>query len=145
MRQILVMMSLLIGLGAPWTVAATTRNDVTADDQAAIHAVVQLQLDALAEDDATSAFEMATSATRSKLGDADRFMRLVKEHYSPVYRHERALFSPTEEINGDTIQIVRLTDLDSQVWLAVYRMQRDEDGNWKIDGCLLFKTSSVSV
>lgn len=145
MKRMLVVISLLLGVAAPWFSKASPMDGLDMDDATAIHAVVQSQLDALAEDDAVSAFALATPATRIQIGSPDNFLRLIKEQYSPIYRHQRALFSKPEVVNGDTIQMVRLTDGDSHVWLAIFRMQRESGDGWKIDGCQLLETTSVSI
>ena len=106
---------------------------------------VETQLDAFAEDDAVGAFELATSDTQTKIGSPDNFLHLVKKHYNPIYRHQIVIFSSPEVIEGETIQLVRVTDRDSHVWLAIYRMQRETDGSWKIDGCQLLETTSISI
>ena len=147
MRHLLMKIGLLFGL---WLGASCLLGDAMAAamspaDEKAIHTVVQSQLDALAGDDAVSAFALATPATRVQFGSPDNFLHIVKKHYSPIYSHRLALFSDPEVIDGTPIQIVRLTDRDSRVWLAVYKMQRDNDGSWKIDGCQLLETTSVSI
>jgi hypothetical protein len=144
-RRWLVIMSLLLGLGMPcWTngVMAASIDDV---DAKAIQTVVQSQLNAFAEDDAARAFALATAETRSLIGSADDFLRMIKEEYEPIYRHRRAIYSDPEVIDGNTIQMVRVTDRDNHVWVAIFKMQREADGNWKIDGCQLLQTTSVSV
>lgn len=146
MKHLMVVTSLLLGLLMPaWTTGAAVTEEISADDAIAIHVAVQTQLDAFAEDDAASAFELATSDTQTKIGSADNFLHLVKKHYNPIYRHQIVIFSRPEVIEGETIQLVRVTDRDSHVWLALYHMQRETDGRWKIDGCQLFETTSISI
>lgn len=147
MKRILILAGLLVGLaGNGWTreppLAPST---VSASDAIAIHIAVQSQLEALAEDDAAGAFALATKDTQSKIGSPERFLDLVKEHYTPMYRHQFALFSNPEVIDGQTIQVVRLTDPDRKVWVAVYRMEPAGDGTWKIDGCQLLETTTIAV
>lgn len=128
-----------------WTTASLASDAVSKVDAKAIHVVVKSQLDAFSKDDAVRAFDLATSSTRAQIGSPDRFLRLVKEQYDAIYRHRVAIFANPEVIDGNTIQTVRLTDRDGQVWVAMYKMRREQDGKWKIDGCQLFGTTSVSV
>lgn len=145
MKRLLATASLLIGLGAPWWNSALAINDITTADAIAIHEVVQSQLEALSNDDAVSAFELATPEKRMLIGSPDNFLRLIKEEYNPIYRYQRVIFSKPEVINGDAIQVVRVTDGTSRVWLAVFWMQQGEDSMWRIDGCQLLETTSVSI
>jgi hypothetical protein len=115
------------------------------DDMTAIQSAVQSQIDALVNDDADIAFELATPSTRTRLGTPDNFLRIIKEQYDPVYRHRLALYSDPKVIEGNVFQTVRLTDLDNRVWVAIYLMHKDEKGQWKIEGCQLVETPVVSV
>jgi hypothetical protein len=146
MKRLLAMAMLLIGLGASWGVSAAEPIDnITTEDATAIHEVVQSQLDALAKDDAAGAFALTTPAKRMQIGTADDFLRMIKEQYTPIYRPQLAIFSKPEVVHGNAIQMVRLTDGYSHVWLAVFWMQQDEESRWKIDGCQLLETTSISI
>jgi hypothetical protein len=146
MKRWLAIAILLIGLGAPWgTFGAEPISDITTADAIAIRTVVQSQLEALAEDDATSAFELTTPTKRMQIGSADNFLRMIKEQYTPIYRPQLALFSKPQVIDGNAIQVVRLTDDNRHVWVAIFWMQQGEDSNWKIDGCQLLETTSLSI
>jgi len=145
MKRLLATASLLVGLGAPWWSSAWAIDDITTADAIAIHEAVQSQLEALSNDDAVSAFELATPEKRMLIGSPDNFLRLIKEEYNPIYRYQRVIFSKPEVINGDAIQVVRVTDSTSRVWLAVFWMQQGEDSAWRIDGCQLLQTTSISI
>jgi hypothetical protein len=124
---------------------SASASEVSAADAKAIREVVQSQFDAFEDDDAPAAFALTSQASRSRLGSPDEFLRLIKEQYGPIYRHRTALFSGPQVIGADTLLIVRLTSPDSHVWIAIYRMEREPDGKWKIDGCHLLQTTSVSI
>jgi hypothetical protein len=136
--------SLLIALGLPLGSNAFAQ-PVEARDAKHIQAVVKSHLKALAEDDAPRAFAAATSETREQLGSPENFLALIKEEYSPIYHNRQALFVPAEVIDGQTIQVARVTGSDNRVWVALFRMERDEDDSWKIAGCQLLETTSVSI
>ncbi len=147
MKRLVVGMGLLLILSTTgWTHdVAVADEGISPADAVAIHVVVQTQLDAFAEDDAVGAFELATVDTQTKVGSADNFLHLVKKHYNPIYRSQIVIFSQPEVIEGETIQLVRVTDRDSHVWLAIYHMQQEADGSWKIDNCQLLETTSISI
>lgn len=143
-RWFFAMLILLAGLALPLSSAAAV-DEVSQEDQLAIKAVVASQLEALAADNADAAFALATADTRSRLRNSDTFLQIIKQQFTPIYRHQRALFSAPEVIAGRMVQIVRLTDSESSVWLAIYQMQKESDGQWKIAGCRLIETTTVSV
>ncbi|RJG06837.1 DUF4864 domain-containing protein [Noviherbaspirillum cavernae] len=146
MKIFLATTVLLFGLGLlPQHGNTEPIDEITTADAIAIHAAVQSQLEALAQDDATSAFEMTSLAKRMQIGTPDNFMRMIKNQYTPIYRAVGLIFSRPEMLHGDPIQVVRITDSNSHVWLAIFWMQQDEDSNWKIDGCQMFETDSISI
>lgn len=145
MKRLFAMASLLLGLAGSCWAETGTADPIKAEDAAAIHQVVQSQLEALSKDDAAGAFELATPEKRTLIGDADSFLRLIKEEYNPIYRFQQVIFSEPTRVDGDAIQVVRVTDSTSRVWLAVFWMQQGEDRSWKIDGCELLPTEAVSV
>jgi hypothetical protein len=142
-RRVLILPGILLALLMFWRDVAA--DPVSSSDAQAIHDVVQSQLDAFSEDDASRAFSLATEHMRALIGTPDRFLQMIKDQYPPVYRNRLALFSQPERIDGHTVIIVRLTDSDNLVWLAVYELAREADGAWKIEGCNLVETTTVSV
>lgn len=145
MRRLIVMATLFAMVVMPFSTVQSMAASVPPDDVASIQQAIRGQLHALAEDDAESAFELITPSIRSQMGTPENFLRIIKEEYSPIYRHLVVIFSAPQALGDAIIQIVRLTDRESRVWLAIYNMQRDMTGNWKIDGCQLMETSVVSV
>lgn len=143
MKRLSAMASLLFALLAPsW---GNAMDNITTADAIAIREAVEAQLHALANDDASSAFELATQEKRMLIGSPDNFLRIIKEQYNPIYHYQSVIFSRAEVVDGNPIQIVRVADNDGKVWVAVFWMQQEEGSNWKIDGCQLFETSSVST
>lgn len=111
----------------------------------AVTLVVQSQLHAFAEDDAETAFNLATESTQSLARTPNDFLKVIKQRFTPIYRHRHALFSEPEIIEGHALQIVQLIDHDNLVWIAIYEVEREADGKWKIDGCQLFETNNMSI
>ncbi|MBI1891492.1 MAG: DUF4864 domain-containing protein [Burkholderiales bacterium] len=143
-HRMLVILRLATLLIASISISAWSA-ELTSSEVTAIQKTVRQQIDALANDDALGAFALTSTDTRTRIGTPDDFLRLIKEEYDPVYRHRLALYSPPQIVNGKTYQLVRLTDLDSRVWIAIYLLDRDEVGDWKIEGCQLVETTTVAV
>jgi hypothetical protein len=130
-RAVLLLLCLFGG------VASSTAAEVSSKDSAAIRAVIREQLDALARDDAVRAFALATSGIRARFGTPRAFMDMVRSQYAVVYRPQRVDFDKPVTIEGQVMQPVRLLDAKGEPWLALYPMQRQRDGSWRIDGCQL--------
>ncbi len=87
--------------------------------------------------DAARAFSLATPGIRATFGDAETFMNMVRRSYAVVYRPKSVAFDAPLLIAGELVQPVRLTDAEGHAWLAVYPMQRQPDGSWRTNGCVL--------
>ncbi|HTP97096.1 MAG TPA: DUF4864 domain-containing protein [Burkholderiales bacterium] len=127
---------------------------VCADDSApalarldwdAIREVISRQLDAFRRDDEAEAFSYASPGIRRLFGDARSFMLMVREGYAAVYRPRAVKFLEPAVIDGKPIQAVQVIAPDGRIVVALYSMQRQPDGSWKIDGCQLAPSRSVST
>jgi hypothetical protein len=109
----------------------------------AIQSIIQAQLDAFQKDDAEKAFSYAAPAIRKRFGTAERFMTMVRESYAILYRPASVQFLPPAIIDGETIQALRVVGRDGTVKVALYFMERQADGSWKIKACELAPSAAV--
>jgi hypothetical protein len=140
-----VIRSFLLALLFLGVSSAASADDVSAADAAAIRAVVEQQLDAFARDDARRAFALATNAIRARFGTAQAFMAMVRDDYPVVYRPRRVDFDKPVVIEGEIMQPVRMIDGDGAAWMALYPMQRQSNGTWRINGCQLARMAGRQV
>lgn len=115
------------------------------DDAKEIRKVIESQLQAVSHDDAEMAFSFATASSQDQLGSPDDFMELIRHEFPMIYRHRHVIFEDPDIDVSHATQIVQLTDENNSVWIGVYRMLREKDGAWKIAGCQLIETASVSI
>lgn len=93
-----------------------------------IRAVIEAQLAAFAADDAVKAFSFASPTIQRMFGTPEDFLMMLRTGYPVVYRPSSVLFHPLEVVDGEPIQVVQMSDATGQVWLAVYKMQRQPGG-----------------
>ncbi len=123
------------GAQAPQRLAQAPQLSLSPADALSVKATVEAQLAAMADDDAERAFGYATPALRRQFGNAQNFMALVQQGYPMVIRPAAAVFFvPLPEGLG-VLQQVQLRDPDGRLWLASYRLARQPDGSWRIEGC----------
>jgi hypothetical protein len=106
-------------------------------DAAAIRAVIEAQIAAFRADDGAAAFAFASPEIQSLFGDAERFMAMVRDGYQPVYRPRSVEFRDLILEQGRPTQRVLVVGPDGVPVVARYFMQRQPDGSWRIDGCVL--------
>ena len=127
------------------TSAAARPLPVSATDMRSARAVVQAQLDAFAADDGPRAFSLATQNLRQMFGSPERFMAMVRTGYPVVYRPASVAFLIPEWLDRELIQGVHFTDEAGGLWLAIYRLQRQRDNSWRINGCELVESRASTT
>jgi hypothetical protein len=109
-------------------------------DRDAIQGVIRQQIQAFRRDDPAAAFAFAAPPIQQMFGDAERFMDMVREAYAPVYRPREVTFGELVTIDGELVQKVELVGPEGEAVLALYTMQRQPDGSWRINGCTLTRS-----
>ena len=103
----------------------------------AIQKVVGDQLTALKAGDATKAMTYAAPGIRDQFGTPENFLRMVRTSYAPLLDARYTHFLEGAIVDGATIQPLRLVLADNTVLVALYQMQKQSDGRWRIAGCVL--------
>src|SRR5512132_4275143 len=116
---------------------ASAQPTITATDARAVREVIEAQLDAFQKDDAPRAFSYATAGIREAFRTPENFLEMVRTSYPAVYRPKTVKFEAPQLIDDVLVQPVRLTDGDGRAWIALYPMQLEPDGTWRINGCQL--------
>jgi Domain of unknown function (DUF4864) len=106
-----------------------------AADWTAIKAVIANQRNALKTGDAAKAFSYASPGIRDQFENATAFIAMVRAAYSALITARYTEFLDGAVIDGAVIQPLRLIDTDNTVRVALYIMERQRDGTWRISGC----------
>ena len=115
-------------------------------DQQVIQQTIEAQLNAFARDDEATAYAQAAPIVKQAFPTVEIFMTMVKKGYTPVYRNTARNFGQLfEDNNGRPTMRVVLTAEDGKRYEAIYAMQKQEDGTWKIAGCALILIPGVDV
>ena len=109
----------------------------------AVKETVQAQLAAFADGDASRAFSYAAPAIRAMFQTPENFMAMVQQAYPVVYRPANVLFLAAKGLDPAAVQPVRMRDQGGQSWLATYQLERQADGPWLINACVLVRDRST--
>jgi hypothetical protein len=73
-------------------------------------------------------------------------MAMVKDAYKPVYRPRSIAMGEFRDTpDGGMSLSVRLQDLDGADWVALYTLEQQADGTWRISACYLTKEPGQAV
>ena len=130
---------LLVSLGlAPAAIADNHPSPaVTVEDRIVIERVIREQLAAFKADDDTSAFAQASPGIQRKFGTPEAFMLMVRRNYQAVYRPLSVSFGELAVGTLGPIQPVSIVGPNAVAFTALYLMERQADGTWKIGGCFV--------
>ena len=134
MRAIALLAVILLGLAAPARAG---------EDVAAAQGVIRSQADAFGRDDAATAYSYAAPAIHDMYPQADIFMSMVRRSFAPVYRHKSFEFGEARVEGNWIAQRVHIVDASGEAWEALYTLEAQPDGTFKITGCSLLKAGQA--
>jgi hypothetical protein len=133
-------MATVLALNVFWMAPAKAANENE------IRAVIETQLDAFARDDGPGAYAQAAPMVQMIFPTVDGFMAMVKRGYQPVYRNSSRSFGEVfTDPTGRPAMRVGLVGADGQRYEALYSMEQQKDGSWKIAGCAIALVPSQEV
>jgi hypothetical protein len=144
LRAVIWLAILACAFGSAWPIPSSraTGSDTRvaepsmhAADWTAIKKVIAEQRSALKSGNAAKAFSYASPAIRDQFGDAAAFIDMVRATYSALLTARYTEFLEGAVIDGTVIQPLRLIDADNTVRVALYVMERQDNGTWRISGC----------
>lgn len=118
---------------------------LSAPEREAIQGVISAQMRAFAADNGPAAFAFAAPGIQAQFGDAANFLAMVRRGYQPVYRPRSVAFGPLVVLDGQTVQKVELIGPDGAGTTALYFMEHEADGAWRIKGCVLTASQSLGA
>lgn len=123
--------------------ACLVATDARAADEAArdaARATVERQIEAFRRDDAATAYAQAAPQIQSLFPSPETFLAMVRQGYGAVYRARRFSVDRIEEAGDDGLALgVTIQDEAGADWAALYSLQNQPDGAWRITGCRLVK------
>ncbi|MEO0544351.1 MAG: DUF4864 domain-containing protein [Pseudomonadota bacterium] len=132
LSQIAAVTVLLVGLNLIPTKAVADEN--------AARAIISQQLESFLAGDFENAYSYASPNIKRLFPTLNQFMSMVQSGYLPVLRPGNYAFGRVETApDGRVLQEVTIRAPDGSDWTALYYMQQQEDGSWKVDGVSLRK------
>ena len=114
-----------------------------ADDVATAQSIIRAQEQAFSRGDAATAYSHAAPEIKQLFPEAEIFMQMVQQTYTPVYRHKSFEFGEARSAGGRIAQRVHIVDDNGEAWEAMYTLEQQPDGTLKITGCSLLKAGQA--
>lgn len=112
----------------------------------AAQSTIQAQIEAFLSGDDAAAYSHAAPGIQRIFPNQERFMRMVRETYPAVHRPRSFAFGPGESDGaGAVIQRVELIGPDGRGYEAVYTLELQPDGRYRITGVHLRESQSLGT
>jgi len=111
-------------------------DEFSAIDKGKIEDAVRAEVRALVARDAKRAFAKLTPSTQSFFGRPDKFLQAVADELPPILVTKKFSFLGIDR-TGATNSEVLITDVFGQEWLADFEVERQENGDWRVKGCVV--------
>ena len=107
--------------------------------------VIRGQIEAFRTGDDARAFSFASPNIQRMFGTSDRFISMVKQGYQPVYAPRDFTFGRAVDRDGTVFQEVLVTGPKGKEWIALYTLERQQDGSLRISGCRIAEHEAFAI
>ena len=126
--------------------AASLADSVSVVDKAEFQRIITAQITAFRADDGPAAYDFAAPVVRNIFPTPEIFMTMVKQGYPQVYRPQsfkftEALIDPV----GRPAQKMIVVGPDGKSYIALYSMEKQPNGTWRISGCTLLEIPGLDA
>ena len=137
--KIVVLLTTMLVLSTA-AIAQTNQNQLSASQL-----VVENQIKAFHQRQHEEAFNYAAPALRIVFRDVENFIRMVKRGYNPIYAAQNWSFGRSRTEGEKNHHEVLISGPNGGEWTALYTLQKQIDGMWKIVGVQLLKSTGKST
>lgn len=142
MRFLAALLALVAGVAFAAPPAEPT---LPATEWTAIRKVIGDQLVALKAGDGAKAMTYAAPGIQAQFGTPENFLRMVREGYAALLDARHTRFLQGAVIDDAVVQPLRLVLPNDTVLVALYQMQKQPDGRWRIAGCVIAPSTVQST
>ena len=125
---------------------AVFAQSISETEKSEFQRIITAQISAFRADDGPTAYSFAAPVVRNIFPTPEIFMSMVKQGYPQVYRPQafnftEALIDPL----GRPAQKMRVVGPDGKTYEALYSMEKQPDGTWRISGCTLLEIPGLDA
>ncbi|MGB8316079.1 MAG: DUF4864 domain-containing protein [Aestuariivirga sp.] len=121
-------------------------DSISAADKAEFQRIITAQISAFRTDDGPAAYDFAAPVVRNIFTTPEIFMSMVKQGYPQVYRPQSFSFTETlMDPMGMPAQKMLVVGPDGKSYMALYSMEKQPDGTWRIAGCTLLEIPGLNA
>jgi len=136
-KSVLAALAVVFALQPALAEIPTAPANLATEDVATIRNMIIGQIDAFRKDDAEKAFSFAAPKIREIFRTPEVFLHMVRKSYQSVYRPQKYEFRTIQRIDGNVVQPVTVVGPSGITETALYIMEIQPDGSWRIGACIM--------
>lgn len=136
-KSVLAALAVVFALQPAFAEIPTAPANLATEDVATIRNMIIGQIDAFRKDDAEKAFSFAAPKIRKIFRTPEVFLHMVRKSYQSVYRPQKYEFRTIQRIDGNVVQPVTVVGPSGITETALYIMEIQPDGSWRIGACIM--------
>ncbi len=119
---------------------------ISPSDKTEFQRIITAQITAFQADDGPAAYDFAAPIIKNIFPSPETFMAMVKQGYPQVYRPSSFKFDEASaDSAGRPTQRVTIVGPDGKTYQALYTMEKQPDGAWRIAGCAILEIPGVDA
>ncbi len=107
--------------------------------------IIESQLKAFRSSDPAAAYKFASENARIKYGNAKGFFTMMRSACSALPDHVSYSFMDRREYNGKILQKIEFLNTDGSASTGFYKLVKNTDGAWAVDGCLMLQSDAQPI
>lgn len=129
------------GAAKPATPVIEARVDNAADP---VKGIIESQLKAFRKSDPAAAYKFASEGAREKYG-AKGFFTMMRSACHALPDHVSYSFMERREIGNKILQKIEFLNTDGSASTGFYKLVKNPDGVWAVDGCLMLQSDAQPI
>jgi hypothetical protein len=109
-----------------------------------IRGIIESQLKAFRKSDPAAAYKFASENARKKYGAKDFFI-MMRSACTALPDHVSYSFMERKEIGDRALQKIEFLNTDGSGSTGFYKLVKNVDGKWAVDGCLMLESDGQAI
>lgn len=109
-----------------------------------IRGIIESQLKAFRKSDPAAAYKFASEGARKKYGPKDFFI-MMRSACGSLPDHVSYSFMGRKEIGDRALQKIEFLNTDGSASTGFYKLVKNADGKWAVDGCLMLQSNAQPI
>lgn len=110
-----------------------------------VRSIIESQLKAFRKSDPAGAYQFASESAKLKYGSAKNFFKMMRVACHALPHHVSYSFMERRDVGDKVLQKIEFLNTDGSASTGFYRLAKNADGAWAVDGCLMLQADAQPI